>query len=836
VTLKFDREKERFEHWNGFRIELTEFISNLKRLTVNTSHMLRTYFKIAWRSLSRNKLYSLINIGGLTIGLACCILIGLYLSNEISFDRFHQNADRLFRVTTEYTTNGAVSRVGQTASAPGPRLSAAFPGIRSFVRIQNFQPYAVQYADRVFVEPGFLFADSTFFTMFTFPLIEGEPRTALDAPDKIVISRSMEKKYFGNEQALGKTLRVGGTRDYLITGVATDAPVNSQIHFDFVASYASLPYANQPNWNSEIFTCYFLLRDPVAAPGLEKEIDAYMKKQTDVGNAPGDYLTFHLEPMTRVHLYSDLTGMEPNGNITYIYILGAIALLILCIACVNYTNLATAQSVRRMPEIGIRKVMGSGTGQIFWQFIGESLLINAIAFLLAIGLAIGLLPVFDRLVERPMDASYLLTPTIIGGMVLLYGAISFAAGAYPALLLSQLKLIKVLKTGFSFSGGTGLRRSLIVFQFTISVFLIISTVVIFQQLSYIQRKNLGYDKDQLIVLPVDYLTRRSYPQLKDAILRIPQVQGVTCAAEETTNIHWDDELTTTANTGATPLYVNATPCDIDFVRTLGLPIIAGSDYTRSDWLQTDSTTNPDPHTTYMLNEAAVKALGWTPGQAIGRTIYRSGAPGIVKAVVKDFHYASLHQPIGPLVIFLDPYFGHIFQCFVKISGRDLPATLRDLETTWKVRVPHRPFQYHFLDDTYNKIYHTERQTAGIFTTFATLAILLACLGLFALAAYSTVQRAKEIGIRKVLGAGVGQIVLLISGDFLKLVGMASLIAFPITWWTMRDWLKQFAYRIDIHWWVFGAAGVAAGLVTLLTIGVQAVRAANASLVKSLRSD
>jgi putative ABC transport system permease protein len=238
----------------------------------------------------------------------------------------------------------------------------------------------------------------------------------------------------------------------------------------------------------------------------------------------------------------------------------------------------------------------------------------------------------------------------------------------------------------------------------------------------------------------------------------------------------------------------------------------------------------------MLNETAAKALGWTPEQAIGRTIYRSGASGIVKAVVKDFHYAPLHQPIGPLVIFLDPYYGHIFQCFVKVSGRDLPATLSDLETTWKQRVPHRPFQYHFLDDTYNKIYHAERQTAGIFTTFSTLAILLACLGLFALAAYSTVQRAKEIGIRKVLGAGVGQIVLLISGDFLKLVGVASLIAFPVAWWTMRDWLAQFAYRIDIHWWVFGAAGIAAVLVTLLTIGLQAIRAANTSLVKSLRSE
>ena len=799
--------------------------------------MLKTYFKIAWRTLSRNRLYSLINIGGLTIGLACCILIGLYLANELSYDRFHANAGRLFRVTTEYTVNGAVSRVGQTASAPGPRLSAAFPQIQSYVRIQSFQPYVVRYADRTFVEPRFLFADSTFFTMFSFPLTEGEPRTALDAPFKIVISRSMEKKYFGSETALGKTLRIGGTRDYLITGVANDAPVNSQIHFDFVASYASLPNARQPNWNSEIYTTYFLLRDPASVLAMDKAIDGFMKKQTDAKPGGGDYLTYHLEPMTRVHLYSSLAGLEANGNITYIYILGAIALLILCIACVNYTNLATAQSVRRMPEIGIRKVMGSGSWQLFWQFIGESLLLNGIAVCLAIGAAIALLPAFDRLVERPLEAGYLLTAPVIGVIIGLYATISFAAGAYPALLLSRLQLMKVLKTGFSFSGGTGLRRSLIVFQFTISVFLIISTCVIFQQLSYIQHKNLGYDKEHLIVLPVDNLTRAAYDQAKEAMLRVPQVLGISCGAEETTHIGWDDQLTKIASPTATPLYVNASPTDIDFVRTMGLEIVAGANYTRADWLQLDSATNPtDPHTTYMLNETAVKALGWTPEQAIGKTIYRSGNRGVVKAVVKDFHYAPLHQAIGPLVIFLDDRYAHIFQCFVKVTGRDLPSTLAGMEAVWRQRVPHRPFQYHFLDDSYNVIYHSERQTARIFTTFSTLAIALACLGLFALAAYSTVQRSKEIGIRKVLGAGVSQIVLLISGDFLKLVALASVIAFPVAWWTMRGWLQQFAYRIDIHWWIFGAAGGSAVFIALLTIGMQGIRAANASLVKSLRSD
>ena len=800
--------------------------------------MLKNYFKIAWRSLARHRLYSIVNIGGLTIGIACCILIGLYLSNELSYDRFHKNADRLVRVTTEYTVNGAKTRVGGTGSMVGPRLAAALPPIESYVRIQSFQPYVVRYGEKTFVESRFLFADSTFFSLFTFPLIEGDAHSALNAPGKIVISRSMEKKYFGDGQALGKLLRVGGTRDYVVSGVALDAPANSQIQFNFIASYASLANANQPNWSIEIYTTYFLLRTPVDLSGLEESIADYMKIQKDLNLAAGDYLIFHLEPLTRVHLYSPFGGLEPNGNITYIYILAAIALLILCIACVNYTNLATAQSIRRLPEIGMRKVMGSGSWQLFWQFIGESLLLNFVAFILAIWMAILLLPQFDKLVQRPLETSYLVNPLIIGGMVLLFFLIGFSAGAYPALLLSRLQLMKVLKTGFSFSGSTGmLRKSLIVFQFMVSVFLIISTVIIFQQLSYIQNKNLGYDKDHVIVLPVDAVIRDKWRSLKEAIRRLPNVVSVSCGAEETTYIHWDDELTTTASPGATPMYITASPTDIDFVRTMGLHIITGSDFTQSDWLQADSVTNPsDPHTAYMLNESAVSALGWTPEQAIGRTVYRSGAKGIVKAVVRDFHYAPLHQAIGPLVIFLDAQYRHIFQTFVKVNGSDIPGTLRELETTWKQRVPHRPFQYHFLDDTYNVIYHSEQQTAKIFSTFSTLAILLACLGLFALAAYSTVQRAKEIGIRKVLGAGVMQIVLLISGDFVKLVALASLIAFPVAWLTMNGWLRQFAYRINIGWWVFGAAGLAAVTIALLTIGLQAVRAANASLVKSLRSE
>ena len=541
--------------------------------------------------------------------------------------------------------------------------------------------------------------------------------------------------------------------------------------------------------------------------------------------------------MTRVHLYSSLDGLEPNGNITYLYILAAVAMLILCIASVNYTNLSIAQAVHRIPEIGIRKVMGSGRRQLFWQFIGESMLLNLLAFLLAIWFSILVLPFFNRLVERTLDIRSLLHPQALGIIFLLYFSISFASGIYPALVLSGLKLIKVLKAGFSFSGTTGFaRRSLIVFQFAVSVFLIISTVLIYQQLSFIQHKNLGYDKDHVLVLPSDALVRRNYQTLKEALINVPGVMSVSCGAEETTNINWDDEINTTANYSAPSVFVNASPTDIDFVKTMGMHIVSGSDFTLSDWKMMDSLSPATWQTSYMLNESAAKAMGWTTDEAIGKIIYRSGQKGAVKAVLQDFNFTSLHQPIRPLVVFLDSNYYHIYQVFVKVANRNMPAIISGLENVWKERVTHRPFQYHFLDDNYNRIYHNEQQTAGIFSTFSGLAILLACMGLFALAAYTTVQRAKEIGIRKILGAGAKEIVLLVSGDFVRLVLIASFIAFPIAWISADSWLRQFAYRIHISWLVFLMAGMAATFIALVSISFQALRAAEMNPVKTLKAD
>jgi putative ABC transport system permease protein len=802
--------------------------------------MLKNILIISWRTLSRNKLYSFVNIGSLTTGIAACILIGLYLHGEVTYDTFHMNANRIVRATTEYTMNGAVNQVGMSASMAGPRLASAFPQIESYVRIRNFEPFAIRHGDVNFIESRFLFADSAFFHIFSFPLLEGDARTALKGPGKIVLSRSMEKKYFGDEKALGKTLTVGGSREYLVTAVAEDAPINSQIQFNFIASYESLPNANSPSWNVQIYATYFLLHDLDHVQDMEKNIKTFVAHQKDSrqGLTGNDYLTYHLEPITSVHLYSRLAGLEPNGSITYVTTMGLVALLILGVACVNYTNLATAQSAHRIAEIGIRKALGSAWWQLFWQFIGESTFLNLISFLLAIAVASAVLPWFNILVERQLVIRDLLQPQLIMIMLATYVTISLAAGAYPASFLSRLQVIKILKAGFSFTGGTGvLRKSLIIFQFVVSVFLIVSTVIVFQQLSFIRNKNLGYNQDHIIVFPVDQIIRTNFQSIKELLEPIPDVASVSCGAEEITNIGWDDELRTVHDSSTPPVFVNASPTDYDFVRTMGLQIIAGRDFNRSDWIWTDSSARtPEPQTFYLLNESAVKAIGLTPGLAVGRIVYRGMSPGRVVGVVKDFNFAPLRESIKPLLIFLDANHAHVFQAYVRISGQGIPKTMKAIESVWNNRITHRPFQYHFLDDNYNRLYHGEEQTARMFSTFSGLAILLACVGLLTLAAYSSVQRAKEIGIRKVFGAGVWQIVVMVSGEFMRLIAVAVLIAFPIAWMFMNNWLQSFVYRVTMDWWVFALAGLSVAVIAAVTVGFQAIRAAQANPVKSLRTE
>jgi len=645
-------------------------------------------------------------------------------------------------------------------------------------------------------------------------------------------------KYFGKEDAMGKSLKVSSSDNYTVTGIAEDPPENSQIRFDFVASFNSLDESRTEDWWSANDITYLLLNNPTSFTRLQEQISAFMKspqvrKQAQVtGN---DYLTYHLEPLKKVHLYSPLAGFEPNGNITYIYVLGLIALLILAIACVNYTNLSTAQSSSRNGEISIRKVMGARRWQIFGQYLGESAMLSGIALLFAVLLCMELLPLFNRLSDKSLSISLLLHPV---PLIFLFGlgiSVCLLSGAYPAFILSGAKLINLLKNGFRFSSTSGsLRKVLIVFQFVISVFLVISTIVILQQLSFIRNKNLGYEKEHVLVLPVDPRMHRDYDAIKTSIGLYPQILSVGGAYESPTHVQWGDGIQVDNGSRKKELTVTCLPSDLDLVKTLRMQIIAGSDFSPADLLRMDTSFNyKNYHYTFILNEAAVKAIGWKPEEAIGKTIIK-GAPGTVKAVIKDFNFSSLHEAISPLVLFLDTQYIH--QMFVRISGKDIPGTLTYLQTLWKERVPYRPFEYHFLDEDYNALYKVETRAGQLFTVFSGIAIFLACMGLFALAAFTTLQRTKEIGIRKVLGASLLNITGLLSKDFLKLVFIAAILAIPLAWWAGHDWLEDFAYRIEIRWWVFLLSTGLALLIALLTISFHAIRAAIANPAASLRSE
>ncbi len=798
--------------------------------------MIKNYFKTAWRNIKKNKLYSLINVIGLTIGIVSCILIGLYITHELSYDKFNKNADRIVRVTMDYGSSGTSDRDAVTGTKVGPQFKRTFPSIESYCRMMKASRI-VAYNNKQFDEKNFLYADSTFFRMFSFKLLQGDANTVLDAPYKIVLTKTAAEKYFGTKNAVGKILRLSNKDDYQVTGIAADMPGNSQIKFDFITSFSNLNASQTEEWWSANYITYLLLNQQKDVIPLQNQIAAYMKTTVakELNLTGSDYLTYHLEPLKKVHLYSSLDGLEPNGNIYYIYILGIVAFLILLIACINYTNLATAQSANRSIEIGVRKVFGAYKSQLFYQFISESAVLTFTSLILAFFISVELLPLFNSISGKSISAGMLLHPLPLAAMLILGIIVTLFAGSYPAIILSNSRLINILKSGFRISSsGGGLRKSLIVLQFVISIFLIIATVVILQQLSFIQHKNLGYNKEHVLVLPIDNNMSKNYDAIKKAFAANTGVADITGGYESPVSVGWGDGLSIDNGGIKKDLIVNAMPVDLDYIKTMGIQIVGGSDYTLADVQQIDTSANAqNPHYTYMINETAAKAIGWTPQQAIGKTI-KSHGPGIIKAVVKDFHIASLHEPIKPVVIFLDPRFSNDF--FIKVSGNNMPATIQFLQSVWKDRVPWRPFEYHFLDDDYNSLYLAEQRTGTLFSAFATIAILLACLGLFALAAFTTAQRKKEIGIRKVLGANVFNITSLISREFISLVLIAILVATPLVWIAASKWLENFAYRINVQWWVFVLAAFASVLIAFITVSFQAIKAALANPVKSLRSE
>ncbi len=801
--------------------------------------MLQNYFTIALRHLSRNKAYSLINILGLAIGLACFILIATYVLFELSYDNFHEKGDRIVRLTSVGSFGGEVQEFAPTPTAAYPTFTREFPEVETGVRIYDvsgFSPIVVQYKDKLFEESGFLFADSTFFDIFSFKVLRGNPNTLLDDLNTVVVTESMAKKYFGNEDPLDKTITTDGSREYKVTGVVADVPANSQIKFDFIASFHTLEGWREEIWGSANFITYLQLNDPQAIPQLEKKIRTYMDEAMGENMPANSFLTYVMQPMRDVHLRARVEGgLEPGSDIRYVYIFGAIALLILAIACINYMNLATARASERAREVGIRKVIGAFQKQLYQQFLGESAIVTFTALILGFGAASLLLPMFNQMTDRTMTFVFFENPSALAGLLGIGLLVSLIAGSYPAFMISGFQPIRVLKGDFKTSNsGIALRKGLVVFQFAVSIFLIASTIVVQNQMAFIQNKKLGYNNEQVLVLGTDSKIRQNIERFKNEFATVPNVENVALATETPTFIQGGYSIWAEGKPQDFRLSTRALAIDKDYLPTLDISLTAGSNFTDADYADVNKENYQDKYYRFLLNESAAAELGWKPEEAIGKRASLNGRTGEIKGVVEDFHFSSMHEAIGPLVLFIDNV--QLNKIILKLNGNNIASTIAAVESKWKELAPHRPFDYEFLDQEFDQLYSAEERTGNLAATFAILAIFIACLGLFGLTAFAAQQRTKEIGIRKILGASVPNIVALLSKDFLFLVLFSMLIAFPAAWWAMNNWLEDFVYRIHVSWWIFALAGFSALLIALLTVSSQAIRAANINPVESLRSE
>ena len=802
--------------------------------------MFKNYFKIAVRNLRKNKAFSLINIFGLAIGLTCFMLMAVFVLNELSYDKYPAQASNIYRVILSVTGNGDVAAYPMVDVAVGEGIKNAFPEIKASTRLAPVSDF-IKYNDKQFKEEKIAFADSNFLQMFSIPLMEGDIATALAQPNSMVVSKAFAEKYFGHENAVGKSLSVGTHEDlYKVTGVYNEVPENSHFHFDAFLSLTSWHLTRQ-TWSNLGFYTYLLLNKNTDPKQLEKKFPQLVAEhvvpeiQHDMGVSLAEAqksintFVFSLQPLTDIHLYSHTKyELEPNGDIQYVYIFSALALFILLPACVNFTNLSTARAAKRAREVGMRKVMGSLKKNLVIQFLSESVLLSLLSMLIAFGLLFLLLPYFNQLADRQIPFSFFISYQSILAMVSLMFITGIVAGIYPAFFLASFNTIKVLKGAASKgSQRNQLRSSLVVFQFFVSIALIIATIIVYQQLYFMQNKNLGYDKEQVLFLPDARLLGKNQAAFKQQLSQNKNViaSSISRSAPGLPFMDGTEIYPKNENGNGKEIHANIYHVDEDYLKTLGIKIISGRNFSRN--FPTDSGA-------VVINQAMVRELGWNRTNPIGKTIVRSGQQQFkVIGVVADFNYASARQEIAPLMMMLGNNYGGLV---VKINTTDVKGFLSDLKKEWDSFNPDGALDYTFLDDNFAKLYASEIRTQKIFSAFALIAIIIASLGLFGLSAFVIEQRTKEIGIRKVLGASVQNVLLLVSKDFLLLVGIAFLISVPVTWWAMHNWLQDFAYRVPIQWWVFLLAGSIAILISALTISFQAIKAAIANPVKSLRSE
>ena len=742
--------------------------------------MFKNYFKAAWRNIRKNKLFSFINILGLSIGIATCFIIMLYVQDELSYDRFNVKADRTYRVAFKANMNGGKILEGNVMPPVAAALKNDYPEVEEATRLNLNGDTKITYNNKTFKEGKLAIVDSNFFSVFTLPFIKGNSKTALMEPHNIVLTKDMAQKYFNTEEPVGKLLKIDNEA-FKVTGVINNIPANSHFHFDFFVPLSDLPYARDPSWMSSGMFTYIVLKKGYDYKKLEAKFPTMVEKymgpqiQQQMGlslaqfRTKGNELGFILQPLTSIHLYSDTNfELEPGGNASYVYIFGGIAIFMLIVACINFINLSTASATKRAKEVGVRKVAGSGRLQLISQFLSESMLITLFALIIALVLVQIALPAFNNISGKHL--SFDVRPVL--AFIALGLLVGIIAGIYPAFYLSSFKPLAVLKGRLTNNNKSfGLRSSLVVFQFFISVALIISTIVVYQQMKYIQNKKLGYDKEQLLTIPNSYVLGKNEQVYKQQLLKDPRVVNATASFYKPAG------PTNSNNAMAYPeghddqaMKTVEYHIDEQYIPTLGMQIAAGRNF--SPAFATDSLG-------MIINESAAKAFGWGTMNAIGKTVIRvnsdkgTNVPFHVVGVVKDFNFKSLHEPITPLLMTLQPEGGLIF----KIKTTDVPGLLSTMKKQWDAFNTDEPFTYSFMDDLFNKTYSAEQKTGTILNIFSVLIIFVACLGLFGFAAYTAEQRTKEIGIRKVLGASVTQVTLMLSKDFLRLVLIASLLHF-----------------------------------------------------------
>ncbi len=810
--------------------------------------MLRNYLLTAWRAMRRQRLYTAINLGGLTLGIAAFLCIYLYVRDELTYDQHHQQAPQLYRIHFQGAMGNQAFHVPQVAAPTAAALVQDYPEVLNAARLRTLGPQTIQVDEtHSYKEKDAAFADNSLFELFTIPVVAGSATEALTAPHTAALSLSAAEKYYGPgnaAQAVGQTINIGET-PYLINAVFEDMPGPSHFHFKLLMSMASLPESKQPIWTSNNFYTYVLLKAGASRAALEAQFPAMLKKYMgpeiekfmgvdfDQFMAAGNHAHYYLMPLTDIHLASDTKNeIERNGSMQYVTIFSLIGLFIIGLACINFMNMATARSAGRAKEVGVRKVMGAVRHQLVRQFLAEALLLTTVAAVLALLMVYFALPWFNVLTNKAIGTEALVAPATLAVLATVLVVTGLAAGSYPAFFLSSFRPVKVLKGTFAVGHkGTWLRNALVVFQFAITITLIIGTLVVFQQLQYIQNKNLGFNKSQVLILNDAYNLGNNLQPFKAHMLAQPGVTAATVSSflpvpsayNQTT--YFEGQQPGKDNT----LMVNSWEVDEAYVPTMGMQLAAGTGFSGNS--RQDSAT-------CLVNQTLVKAFGWA--NPLGRKISHFGSAQsksvysyTVVGVVKDFHYETMRNSISPLVML--PGTSSSYLC-LRTNAADIPALVATMEQQWAQLAGGQPFNYTFLDQAFAKMYTAEQRVGQLALVASVLSVVIACLGLLGLAAFMAEQRTKEIGIRRVLGATVGQMVLMLSRKTLLLVAMAFVPAAPLAWYLMQQWLQGFQYRIVPGWWVFAAAGCGALLLAWATMGWQAFRAARTNPARTLRDE